>query len=178
MTNDIDLDNKYEGLKRDIEFLEEFRKDWNRLCNLAGSIPFNRSRNDIDKSSLGKQESLFTSLQVVIVKNYGRLMQIYLKTKLLPNFGFISETETELLKAAAEIYKFGCEANIYDKERFVNPQEGRRIQLSGIAFISTLKGLVEAHSWYKKLATLSLYAIPTLTALLLLVKIFKSFFIR
>jgi hypothetical protein len=177
MKRELNLDEKYEKLKDDIQFLDEFQKDWNFFCNLSTMIPFNRERNDIDQSFRVNSETSFTLLQVAIVKNYGRLMRIYFNTKILPNLSFISTTESDLLKAGSEIYKFATEASIYDKTKYLSAYETRRIQLAGITFIAALKGLIQAQTKFKKIAIWSLYASPILFALSQFIEVIRKILI-
>lgn len=171
----MDLDEKkYEKLKNDIQFLDKFQKDWNIFCNLASQIPFRREQGDIN---LAKEENKFIQVQVALAENYGRLIQIYFDTKILPNLTFISTTESDLLKAGSEIYKFVTEASIYDKTKFVSAHEIRRIQIAGIAFISALKGLIQTQNTFKKIAIWSLYASPILFALSQLIEVIRKTFI-
>jgi len=174
---DIHLDEKYEKLKDDIQFLDEFQKDWNLFCNLASMIPSNRKRDDIEQSFKSDSETSFALLQVAIVENYGRLMRIYFNAKILPNLSFISTTESDLLKAGSEIYKFATEASIYDKTKYLSAHETRRIQLAGITFIAALKGLIQTQTKFKKIAIWSLYASPILFALSQFIEVIRKILI-
>lgn len=174
---DLNLDKKYKQLKNNLVFLDEFQKDWNYFCNLSATISFDRERRDIDNASKAEDKTHFTLLQVAILKNYGRLMKVYFDTKILPNFNFISVTESDLLKAGSEIYRFTTEASIYHPTINKDPHEVRRIQLAGLTFISALRGLVESQNIFKKITIWSLYLSPILFALAQLVEVIRKIFI-
>lgn len=101
------------SLSSDKFFLEKFKGNWNRFCNLYKPRKRNISQGEFE---IERQEESFIPVKVDLLKDFGRFYEIYLKHKFLPDTKFANKLDTSFSTTVRDMHNILGE-NPYPQER-------------------------------------------------------------
>lgn len=158
MNKMTDLLKKMTGLEKDKKFLEQFKGDWNRLCN---SYVTEANRNP-GEYARGRQhdDAPYLPQMVDLGKRYLRLHRIFTKQKILPDPKFSVSTDESFKVTLAKMHDF-LSANPYPTKNKLDPDAAYDIRWRGTMLIDYLIDLSERPGRFlsTSLIRLSIYAL-------------------
>lgn len=158
------------GLKEDISFLEGFKEQWNRLCNLYKPRKRTVSKEQFERE---RREESFLPTQVKVGQLYPKLYEIYLKHKFLPDTKFTNVLDGSFVNTLQSMHEF-IGINPYPQETDNSADLAYNIRWKGIILIEYLIILSNKPFRYLgfMLLKLSAYLAVPLVVIKLIIEIF------
>lgn len=143
---------KYFNGSKDLTFLEEFKANWNRTCNYYIDHVVGSQNNGEN----------FVVEKIKTLKDFGKLYEIYLKYKVLPDIKFVNSLDRPFWDTLEGMQKFLGDNPYPTIKAKLDPDASYNIRYKGVLLIEYLEILSRqrVRFYFIQIVKYSIYLLP------------------